>query len=647
MKDRILDAYLKDFVEEYGLKELDEATAFEHLVSYCVVSKYNPENFEPDEVVVGGSGDLGMDGIGIIVNDHLVHSKKDVDYFKDGLRRLDVRFVFVQAKTSPKFNAANIGAFISGVRQFFNDSLTATNKDVLSLHDIKEYIFDRSIDMDKSPMCTLYYVTTGRWLNDQAILARIEQGKADLMATKLFSEVEFIPLDADGLKRLHQEMNQRITREIKFEKHTILPDIWGVKEAYIGILPCLEYLNLICDDNNNLNRRLFYDNVRDFQGHNAVNQEIESTILDAERNGRFALLNNGVTIVAGDLNTVGANFKLRDYQIVNGCQTSHILHLNKEQLTADVFLPVKIIVTRDTEITNQIIQGTNRQTEVKLEALESLAPFQKELEEFYISMGKSRREPIYYERRSKQYDQQNVRRERIITLATQIKCFVAMFLNEPHSVHRYYGELLNSYRVRLFSASHTPMPYYIAGVSLSTIEHLFNGRKLAWELKPFKYQLLMAFRLMNETSELPYLDDRKIDSYCQSLLKVLNDEMACLSAFKAASEVIHSCQTRVPRLREPVERTRVFTNELIAAATDQGAKPVASATVSRICGSVTWFSDTKGYGFIAGDDGVEYFVHYSRIVGEGFRSLGNLQHVEFTPIKTERGPQAIDVTSSS
>ena len=95
---------------------------------------------------------------------------------------------------------------------------------------------------------------------------------------------------------------------------------------------------------------------------------------------------------------------------MNGCQTSHIIFNNRDRITESVFLPVKVIVTRDGEVTNQIIQGTNRQTEVKVEAFESLAPFQKQLEELYIAMGRGKRDPIYYERRSKQYDQQNVRK---------------------------------------------------------------------------------------------------------------------------------------------------------------------------------------------------------------------------------------------
>ncbi len=54
-----------------------------------------------------------------------------------------------------------------------------------------------------------------------------------------------------------------------------MPQIGGVQAAYIGIVPCLEYLKLLTNEDGTLNRRLFYDNVRDFQGNNPVNHEIE------------------------------------------------------------------------------------------------------------------------------------------------------------------------------------------------------------------------------------------------------------------------------------------------------------------------------------------------------------------------------------
>ncbi len=360
MKDRILSAYLSDFVNSFSLGRLDEPSAFEHFASYYVVSKFNLEDFEPGNVSVGGPGDLGLDSVGILVNDHLVHSNTDVDFFKNFLHRLDVQFVFIQVKSSSRFEASEIGSFISGVRHFFEQSLPPVNEDIQALHELKEYIFDNSIDMVASPICRLFYVSSGIWEDDPMLMARIEQGKRDLNATGLFSCVEFTPVDSSALKQMYREFNQKVTKEIKFERHTILPTISGVKEAYIGILPCSEYLRLICDDDGNLNRRLFYDNVRDFRGNNSVNQEIEATVRNVSRNDRFALLNNGVTIVARDKINVGATFRLSDYQIVNGCQTSHVLHLNREHLTENVLLPVKLIVTTDLEVISQIIKGTNR-----------------------------------------------------------------------------------------------------------------------------------------------------------------------------------------------------------------------------------------------------------------------------------------------
>jgi cold shock CspA family protein len=641
MRDRIVAAYLKNFTSQFGLADLSEAEAFEHFVNYCIISKHHPDPFEPDDVSVGGTGDLGLDGIGILVNDHLVYARSDVDYFKKALRRLDVQFVFIQSKSSAHFDAADIGTFLSGVRQFFVGQHAAdANGKVLELLDIKEHIFDASIDMDRTPSCRLYFVTTGTWNNDPPLRARIDQGISDLKQTGLFSTVDFVPVDSEGLKRTYRELNHKVVREIVFEKHTILPQIGGIEEAYIGIVPCLEYLKLLHDDDGALNRRLFYDNVRDFQGHNPVNTEIQET-LESTQSDRFALLNNGVTIVARDVNKVGARFRLKDYQIVNGCQTSHILYLNRDRLTDNIYLPLKLIVTIGSEITNQIIQGTNRQTEVKLEAFESLAPFQKKLEEFYVALGQARKEPLYYERRSKQYDHLGTARDRIVTLAAQIKCFVAMFLNEPHSTHRYYGELLSSYRGRLFGDSHSLFPYFVSAVALTAIDRLLAANRLPRHLRHLKFQLLMVFRIQSGSNNLPALNAKAIDKYCDALLEILDDPVSCEEAFRKAARLVNSIQTRSGPSREPPERTRAFTLALIeAAANGKMESPAATTLVS---GTVKWFSEVRGYGFIAGDDGRDVFVHFSNIVGIGYRKLIQGQRVEFAAIEAERGPEATEV----
>ncbi|MEW5961464.1 MAG: cold-shock protein [Chloroflexota bacterium] len=60
----------------------------------------------------------------------------------------------------------------------------------------------------------------------------------------------------------------------------------------------------------------------------------------------------------------------------------------------------------------------------------------------------------------------------------------------------------------------------------------------------------------------------------------------------------------------------------------------------RITGTVKWFNNSKGYGFIARESGSDVFVHYSAIQGEGFRTLVEGDRVEFTVEQSPKGPQA-------
>ena len=66
--------------------------------------------------------------------------------------------------------------------------------------------------------------------------------------------------------------------------------------------------------------------------------------------------------------------------------------------------------------------------------------------------------------------------------------------------------------------------------------------------------------------------------------------------------------------------------------------------MERLKGTVKWFNNAKGYGFIGRDDGPDVFVHYSAITSEGYRNLTEGDQVEFEVVQGPKGPQAAKVT---
>ena len=69
--------------------------------------------------------------------------------------------------------------------------------------------------------------------------------------------------------------------------------------------------------------------------------------------------------------------------------------------------------------------------------------------------------------------------------------------------------------------------------------------------------------------------------------------------------------------------------------------------VDRLKGTVKWFNNAKGYGFLGREDGPDVFIHYSSITTEGYKSLQEGDKVEFEIVQGQKGPQAANVTKAS
>lgn len=226
-------------------------------------------------------------------------------------------------------------------------------------------------------------------------------------------------------------------------------------------------------------------------------------------------MNNGITVIARTVRPTGNRFYIEDFQVVNGCQTSHVLADQQDIIDDSVMIPLRLIGTQDEEVITSIIRATNRQTEVKREQFMAVTDFAKNLEAFFQTFPNGRK--LYYERRTSQYDSEPVEKTRIVTPANVIRAFAAMFLSEPHSTTRNYSSLLDKVGTEIFGEAHRLEPYYVGAFAAYKLEFLFRNQRLDPKYKPARYHILLAARLLADPTLLPAMNSHEMERYCKRL----------------------------------------------------------------------------------------------------------------------------------
>lgn len=544
--DAITESLLNEFAKEHELSSLPEEKKFEHFSAYLAIDKAMSASVDTSDVVVSNdpedSGtDTGIDAISIFVNGVLI---TDVDQFADvqsSSSNLEVDFIFVQAERSAGFDGAKIGTFTFGVIDFFKDAPSLhRNPKVESAAKVRRAIYSQCTKFRREPpRCKMFYVTTGKVLSDSHLDARISAPVDDLRSLQQFSSVTFERIGADGINKMYHAAKDFTEATIRFvNKVPIDLKINGVKQAYAGYLPWSEFSKIIINEAGALQRGLFVDNVRDWQGiENTVNGEIQST-LQSENKNRFVLMNNGVTIIARDLKLASANeIAIEGYRIVNGCQTSNVLYENRAALDDSVLIPVRLIGTTDEDVTNAVVRATNRQTTVKEDQFLALEDFAKKLEAFFHAYPCKQR--VYFERRSKQYDNTNIEKARVISFANLVRSFAGMFRNEPHRTTKNYSGLIAQTGTEIMSDTHRLEPYYACALAWYRVDSAFRREKIPAKLKPARFHLLLALRVLSVGWEMPAIGSNKMEAYAKLIIAALEDQATFDALLTSAEKIIH------------------------------------------------------------------------------------------------------------
>jgi len=559
----IVENFLKTHIAEYGIEKYPTTEAFEHFINRCIVNKYCAERFDPSDIMPG-KGEIGIDGIAIIVNEILVTDLSILEEIFNKSKKLDAKFVFIQAKTSESFSGDQIGTFCYGIRNFFlpKEKRLKLNDKIEKLVAIKDQILENIINFDKLPSLELYYACCGKWSDGNNLSERVGHEKDLFESMQNFSNVDFYVYDNARIINLYKELRKKISKKITMEKRITFPVMDGISQSYLGLIKCVDFVSLLKDGDGKLLSNIFEDNVRDFQGYNPVNTEIQATLNNEKDQEKFAILNNGITVLAKNIDFIGDEVELTDYQIVNGCQTSYVLFDNFLNLKNNSYIVVRIVQGESSEVLDRIIYTTNRQTEVKSEAFVSTKHFHKQLEDYYNSIDTEFR--LYYERRSKQFElNESINKNKVVTLATQTNCYISMFFNEPHSTHRYYGELLNAYVNKIYLDNDLYDAYYISAYVLFKVESAIKSSLIDKKYKIYKYHILMIIKTIISGKDIVMGNGKPMKEKCRDLMSMIkkNDVLTHINtSCTCLDEAISNSADIVP---ENMHRNREFSLRLL------------------------------------------------------------------------------------
>ena len=585
IEDPTLKMHFKGFIEESALKHSSAnkkdltGVNFEKFVGFCVAKKYiGYANIQTSDYHTGGGNDGGCDGLLLIANGELI---SDVSMARElvadeGVKNLDIQCIFIQAKLTNKSKSpaeAIKDIILFSERFLSNNFLSNVNEKIKDSQKI--YSILKSVSYPKISVVVVFSSSEKSSKSKNVVKSNIEEIK---QAEKLLKEsvtVQKFNIDYIGC----EELNYIYNNYIKGVEATFNPKgisqidysngEYGINSVYSGYISLIEYMKVISDLKDpdslepiSIRHGIFYENVRGFLGSaRGINKSILKSLDTESGRALFFACNNGVTIVAkkcSDISSSSNQATIGQYQIVNGCQTSHILceyyqkliakalelteekHKEQEENKAAlehakadkdfntfsdlsnekeeinkkyrekfesitnipkiIRVPIRIIVTQNDEVIDEIVSSTNNQNPVGALDLESRNHFHRQLESHFVNnynLGK-----LYYERRRNQcVETTDANKKNIISVDIMLKSAASLYLHMPAAAARNKSKLLPAFQNnprRLFNDSHNYTAYYMVAYLYSKINSYFFDQIPQHPYDKFKFHILPVFKILYE-----------------------------------------------------------------------------------------------------------------------------------------------------
>jgi len=380
-----------------GIPSGDKGEVFEYFCFEQLLKNFDLSKEEIEAGWVDGRHDGGIDGFYIFVNGHLIW---DTSSFLWPRSNAKIEVFIISCKYHDTFKEATLNSILATTHELLDFSLLedrlrgAYSKDILLARKRLIETYAKLAITTPELTFNFSYCSRGDVADlGESVAARAEQIRhcSEQFFSNATARFSFVG-SAELIEQYRK--GKQFTLDLPFQDH-----LAGTGEGYIVVAKLGDYHRFVCDESGSLRRYLFDSNVRDYLGENKVNEDIAGS-LENESVPDFWWFNNGITILTTKAVINGKVMQMQDIQVVNGLQTTETIYRHfstGSQKSLDRTLSIKIIVSKDDKLRDQIIRATNNQSVVEQAALHATDKIQRDIEQIL------ERYDFYYERRKNYY----------------------------------------------------------------------------------------------------------------------------------------------------------------------------------------------------------------------------------------------------
>jgi hypothetical protein len=395
---------------------------------------------------------------------------KQIDAITLAERDAGLQVFITQAKCSSSFGSNALIQLGNGLRWLFEEPRSTLAR--LANNALRDRILEyRSLQTEYGPSNIEIFVRFCSLGNASSISDEFNQELERIRTVYDTDTFERFSIEAWGATEIIREArgferaNRSVDADIKIRYDTNSPSLIRYHSSELKGLVCTvaggELARVV---NGNLDGSIFDLNIRRFLGRRGnVNRDIIATCTDLQDSHEFWFLNNGVTVVCRHFDVVSdpdnPHVKIRDMQIVNGCQTATAIAVAAAEgtLRPDVRVLMRIYQTEADSLVGKIVLSTNNQNRISSRDLRANDERQIAMQEAFSTRG------FYYERKPREFDGTTVPSETIFTNEYVAQCYLAIVLRNPSDArtrkYKVWGELHG----RVFGGSRVE-PYIISAL---------------------------------------------------------------------------------------------------------------------------------------------------------------------------------------